>query len=237
MSNYEKWLNEEKAWIAEYCDKMRKRLLFVTTPLTLLVLAVVMGLLAMLGGSVEEAIYAAGAGAMMGVPVCGLVLLIGLPGLSPKRMVKKIRSNVKALGLSEAECEQLGKEMLEADDSHKLLFKMQGPNAKGTPAKFVATAHYVFLEGGSPYSNLVRLSDMAQIHPDEERKEAVTRGAKIKTYHYFTLYTIQFYRKDRVMRGLTNHELPDKSMGFFEESIRDKAWMILQEAAEDNHIQ
>ena len=48
---------------------------------------------------------------------------------------------------------------------------------------------------------LIRLSDIAEIRTGSERKIATTHGGSSKTHHYFTLYSIGFYRKDRFERG------------------------------------
>ncbi len=84
----------------------------------------------------------------------------------------------------------------------------------------ILTPHYILQEGSTPYAVLVRLSDMAEIRTGSERKIATTHGGSSKTHHYFTLYSIGFYRKDRFERGLDGNDLPDCAMGFFQEELR-----------------
>ena len=230
MNYYEKWLKSEKEWIDVYCKKTRNMLLFVVTPLVLVVLTVLFGAIQLAdGGGMGEFIVGAAGGLMRGIFICIIYLLIMQPNLRPGKYSKKIDKNVKRLGLSDAEKEQLGKEMLEVDERHKISFKMTGPKSNGTPARFVLTPHYAFLEGGSPYSILIRLCDIAEIRPSQEQKNTVTYGAKTKTYYNFTLYTIGFYRKDRAERGLADNAYPDEGMGFFQEDTRDEALKLLME--------
>lgn len=231
MNYYEKWIKAEKEWIDQYCKKTRNMSLFVVTPLILVVLAALFGGLELAnGGETSATIEGAAGGLMLGVFISIIYLLIMLPNLMPGKYTKKIDKNVVKLGLSDAEKEQLGKEMLEAEDSHKISYKMVGPKSKGTPARFVLTPHYAFLEGSSPYSILIRLSDIAEIRPSQEQKNTVTYGAQTKTYYDFTLFTIGFYRKDRAERGLAENEYPDEGMGFFQEEIRNKVLYLLAES-------
>lgn len=230
MNSYEKWLKSEKEWIDQYCKKTRNMSLFVVTPLILVVLTALFGGLELAnGGEMSAAIEGAAGGLMLGIFVCVIYLLIMLPNLMPGKYSKKIDKNVAKLGLTDAEKEQLGKEMLEADEGHKISYKMVGPNSKGTPARFVLTPHYAFLEGSSPYSILIRLSDIAEIRPSQEQKDAISYGAKTKTYYNFTLYTIGFYRKNRAERGLAESPYPDEAMGFFQEDIRNEALKLLMD--------
>ena len=230
MNYYENWLKSEKEWIDVYCKKTRNMTLFVATPLVLVGFAVLFGVIELAnGGGTGAFIVGAFSGLMMGIFICIIYLLIMLPNLRPGKYSKMIDKNVKRLGLSDAEKEQLGKEMLEADERHKISFKMTGPKSNGTPARFVLTPHYAFLEGSSPYSILIRLSDIAEIRPSQEQKHTVEYGAKTKTHYNFTLYTIGFYRKDRAERGQADHQYPDEGMGFFQENIRDEALELLRE--------
>ena len=230
MNYYEKWLKAEKEWIDTYCKKTRNMTLFVVTPFVLVVLTALFGALELANGSETSAVIESAAGGlMMGIFICFIYLLIMLPNLNPGKYSKKIDQNVKQLGLTDAEKEQLGQEMLAADQRHRISYTMVGPKSKGTPARFVLTPHYAFLEGSSPYSILVRMSDIAEIRPSQEQKNTVTYGTQTKTYYNFTLYTIGFYRKDRAERGRADQPYPDEGMGFFQEDIRNEALKLLME--------
>lgn len=95
--------------------------------------------------------------------------------------------------------------------------------------RFVLTPHYAFLEGSTPYSILVRLSDIAWISRGEEQKTAITHQAKSRTVYNFTLHTIGFYRKDRVQNNSADGELPDAAYGFFDAGIREQVAELLKE--------
>ncbi|MDE5588396.1 MAG: hypothetical protein K2J60_04535 [Acetatifactor sp.] len=236
MDTYHKWLQSEKEWIDIYCKKIRRQSLFITTPFVLVVMTILFGgMSALNGGGQEDLLYGAFGGFMLGVIVCGIYLLILLPGLSAGRYTKKIEKNVRELSFSETEKEQLAQEMLAADEAHKISYTITGPGSKGTPGRFVLTPHYAFLEGSTPYSILVRLSDIARISSGEEQKTATTHQAKSRTIYNFTLHTIGFYRKDRQQNNAAGTDLPDIAYGFFDARIRDQVLALLKESGIESH--
>ena len=133
--------------------------------------------------------------------------------------------------MDETERERLGTEMLAALESGEgvVSYRMVGPNSKGTPARVILTPYYILQEGSTPYAVLIRLSDIAEIRTGAERKIATTHGGSRKTHHYFTLYSIGFYRKDRFERGLEEDDLPDSAMGFFQEELRDDVAKMMRD--------
>lgn len=236
-SFYQTWLNQEAAWIGAYCKRTRRNSVFKIIPATLLLLALLFAGFALLNdGGVEGAIWGAVGGLVCGFIICALFLLILLLFLHPSRYVGELMHSVDELDLTEREREKLGEEMLAAlaDPTCVYSFKMKGPGsggAKSTPARFLLTPHYAFLEGGTPYANLVRLSDIAEVKPSFQRDFAADRvAANTKIYRRVTIYTIGFYRKDRFDRGLTGNDLPDEAMGFFQETIRDNVLNMLKNA-------
>ena len=175
------------------------------------------------GGGVSGLVTGVIGGLVFGLVICGIYLAVLMPSLSPARYTQKLEQSIRELSLNESEREQLGKEMLAALESGKgvVSYQMVGPKSKGTPARVILTPHYILQEGSTPYAVLVRLSDMAEIRTGSERQIATTHGGSSKTHHYFTLYSIGFYRKDRFERGLDGNDLPDCAMGFFQEELRD----------------
>lgn len=230
MNAYEKWLAAEQEWIGVYCKKIRRQSLCVVVPGVLVICPILFGGLSMVGGGLEDAMYGALGGFLAGVFILLIYLGILLPGLNPKRYGRQIDKNVRALGFSESEKELLAQEMLEADEAHRICYTITGPGSKGTPGKFVLTPHYAFLEGSTPYSILVRLSDIVEIRPGQEKKTATQTNGRRKRVYYFTLYTIGFLRKDRLERGLTKKDLPDEAYGFFDSGIRDQVMGLLEES-------
>ena len=200
-------------------------------PLTLLLTALVLGGMGLLnGGGVPGLVAGVVGGLVFGLVICGIYLVILMANLTPTRYTRKLEQSVRELSMDETEREQLGKEMLAALEGGAgvLSYQMVGPNSKGTPARVILTPHYI-LQGSTPYAVLIRLSDIAEIRMGSERKIATTHGGSSKTHHYFTLYSIGFYRKDRFERGLDGNDLPDSAMGFFQEELRDDVVKMMRD--------
>lgn len=230
MSSYEKWIEEEIKWIDVYCSKTRRKYFRVTMPLTLAGCVMVVVIALLINGNISELAYGVFGAFLMAAFICGIQLLILLPGLNSKRYGRKIEKNVRALSLNDMEKEQLAEEMLAADEEHKISYTVCAPGSKGTPGRFVLTPHYAFLEGSSPYSILVRLPDIAKISRGQEKKTVTRRNSsRSSTIYRFTLYTIGFYRKDRFQRNLTEKDLPDEAFGFFDVGIRERVMGLLGE--------
>lgn len=224
-SYYKEWLNSGAAWMKAYRAKILRKYLFTVIPAVMAVLAAITaGATAVSDGSASDIATSALVGALMGGIICCALLLFLMPGLSPKRMHRNIKRAVKLLHMSEAEQEQLGSEMLDAEKnpSRVLDYHVIGPNSKKTPARFILSPNYACLWGGYPLVIIVRLPDVEEIRAEQERKTAVTYGAKTNTYHGFHLHTIIFYYKD-------SEQNESNGMGFFDEGIRDKVFELLEE--------
>ena len=232
MDTYKQWLETEKDWIGSYCKKVKVMSVLKVVPATIIILALFFGGLAAVSGDVSVNAVAEGAsgGLFIGIFVCLIYIVILFPALSPKRYVKKIDKAVSKAGLDDFYKEQLAREFLEAENNVKKTFSfdMKGPNSKNTPARFVVSENYAMLEGGFPYAIIVKLQDIKEIKPSQEKKTAYRRSGNIHTSYFFTLYTIQFYRFDRAQRGLSGKDLPDEAMGFMDKEIRDRAISLLE---------
>lgn len=232
MDWYQKWLHEEKRWIGEYKNKV------ITMSILKVIPATNIGLCAIFGGVtyVEEknAWIGITGGLALGIFISAIYLFILLMGLRPGRYVRKIKSAVKSLHLDDSEKEQLAHEMLESDVStwRCISYELNGHGSRQTPARFRITPHYAFLEGSSPYAILVRLSDVAEVIPEEERKTYTRYGTQTRIYEIFTLYTLSFYQKPKV----SNNQLPEQAMGFFEKDIRDSVYELVAKQLEENHV-
>lgn len=230
-SAYEAWLKKDREWIGTYCSSTRRKGLTQVVPLTLLLASLVFGGLAVLEGGAGELTAGIAGGLMLGA-LLGAFYMIGLAiCLRPDLYVRKLERSVCELSMNEMERELLGREMLAALESGEgvLPYRMVGPHSRGTPARVILTPHYILQEGSSPYAVLVRLSDIAEIRTGAERKTAVTYGGRSKTYHRFTLSTIGFYRRDRFDRGLSESDLPDSAMGFFQKKLRDDVVKLMKD--------
>lgn len=225
MDVYKEWLKEEKKWIGKYRKRTFRKVCLKVVPITLGGMALLFGVMMALDGGGKEAFFeGAIGGIMIGLFPVLFYLLFFWFGLRPGNYAWLIQHNVEELGLTESEQELLGGEMLRAfqEPNSVIEFEMVGPKVNHTPARFVLTPHFAFLEGGSPYSILVRLSDIAWIQSGEEEKTAVKHGTKINTHYSFTLYNIGFYKKERQYFGASEEKLPDIAMGFFQKEIRNQ---------------
>ncbi len=232
MNYYESWLDSEKEWISEYCRKTKRMSLLQVVPLVLIGLTVLFGAMGYLDGTMQAALESGSAGLMIGVFVCLCYILILFPMLSPKRFRRLVNGSVKALKLSESERELLGQEMLHADPSHVIEYRIDAPKKKNTPARFIKTPHFAYLAGTAPYAIVIRMSDIAEIVPEEREKTQVTRGAKIKTYYKFTMFDIDFFRKDRAGGVMEALDMADETMEFYDCDLRDHVMELLTEDTE-----
>lgn len=224
QSAFETWLAGEYEWMRSYKAKVLARSLRMIVPLTVIGSAgLLAGLAAIGGGGAEDALY----GALGGVFAAAVVLLIYfailLPGLSPARFVRKAQKAVGTLISDDAEREVFAREMIAAagDPSQSFGFEMVGPGSNHTPAWFARTQHYACMRGGSPVYIVVRLADVREIRPDEEKRTATTRSGNTRRIHYYTLYTIGFFQTPKA-------KLPEQAMGFFDMEIRDRALAMLE---------
>jgi hypothetical protein len=223
-SFYEEWLQSGQNWMKAYRKQLLKKCICFIIPAVVFVLAVVgAGATAVNYGSTEEIMDSAFVGALVGAMICFVFILFLLPGVNPKRMNRSMKRAVKLLDMSEVEQEQFGREMLEAEKqpARVLDYRIEVPNSKSTPARFILSPKYACLWGSYPLVILVRLSDIAYVRTEEECKTAMTRGATSDTIHRFNLHTITFYYKGSNRDG-------DNGMGFFSEAIRDKVFGMIE---------
>lgn len=232
MNWYQRWLEEEKKWIGKYQNKIITMSILKVIPATIVGLCVIFG--AMTYVDEKDAGIGIIGGLSLGVFISSVYLFILLMGLRPGRYVGKIKSAVKQLGLDDQEKEQLAREMLETDVStwRCVSYEINGHGSKNTPARFRITPHYAFLEGSSPYAILVRLSKIAEVLPEEERKTHTQYGAQTKIHEIFTLYTISFYQNPRKNKD----QLPEQAMGFFDPEIRDRVYGLISKQIAENNI-
>ena len=111
---FNEWLEQEKKWMSDYRRRAVGMMTKKVLPATVIILAVLFGLMGFMGGSTEEAIMMAVSGVVVGLFITGVILLLMLPGLRSGRMEKGIRKAVKQIGMDEREKEELAREMLEA---------------------------------------------------------------------------------------------------------------------------
>lgn len=231
-NNYQKWMDYEQRWLDGYRKKLMRTTTHITIPVVIVFMTVFLGMLSFVDRmDPSDALYGGLGGFLAGAAICGFFYLCLRFGLRRSKYRRLIQKAVDGLGLPPGEEEQLAAEMLAAvdDTKRRFYFEMNSMNSKGTPARFVLTPHYACLMGGYPYAILVRLADLSEIRPGDEKKLETRRGAATRSANLLTLYTIGFYRRDRADRGLGPQDLPDEAMGFFSQRIRDHALEMLRE--------
>mgnify|MGYP005818604299 FL=1 len=221
---FETWLAGEYEWMRRYKAKVLGRSLRMVVPLTVIGSSgLFAGLAAINSGGAVGALYGAFGGLFMAAVVLSIYFAILLPGLSPAHFARKAEKTVCTLLSDAAERESFAREMIAAasDPSQSFDFEMVGPKSNHTPAWFAHTPHYACMRGGSPAYIVVRLTDVREIRPDEEKRTATTRSGNARRIHFYTLYTIGFFQTPGV-------GLPDQAMGFFDKGIRDRALAMLE---------
>lgn len=221
-TKFQRWVSKEMSWMGAYRKKTMHQLTHVTTPLVVGCLTVFFCAMALLGGAtVTDVIYTGICGIVLGAIIMGLVILVVRAGVADSRMQKGIQRAVKLMGLSEAEAEQLAAEMLEAagNREQELVFAIQSPaNNNALPGSVTVTEHFAYMKGDSPLVNIIRRADIDHIETSEEERQTTKRGAKIKTYYTFLIYSINFVGKDGKSPG---------GFSFFDEQLRNKVLGLL----------
>lgn len=229
-SAYQKWLKKDREWMDAYCRYARKFIFRRIVPLILVLLMILFGMEGTMDGGLSNLAMGIVKGLMRGVAICGIYLAIILPRLIPATHTWRLKKSIRKLSIYETEKEILGKEMLAALNSGERVvsYQLTDPTNPGTPpGRVILTSHYILQEEHNCRAVLVRLSDIAKIHVDSEKKVTM-RGGKLKPLHFFTLYTLGFYTKDRFERGLDENDSPDYVMEFFQENIRNEVVKMMR---------
>lgn len=224
MDWYQSWLSKEKEWIGAYQRKIMMMSVLKVIPASLLGLCIFFSIMCYINGG--ELMIGIIGGLSIGMFIALFYMLILRIGLNPKRYVRQVDAAVLELDMEDEEKKQLAHEMLESDISswQCVSFAYTGHGAAATPARFRITPHYAFLEGGVPYANLVRLSDIKNISCWEQRKEYTCRKTKVTIHEVYTAYLIVFDKND------AGHKNPEPvMMEFYEEEIRDKIYKLIKD--------
>ncbi len=230
-TQYEQWVKQERRWMSDYRKLILKRMVKKILPMTAIGLGVFflfMGLIS--GNPVSELVMMALSGLFLGAFMTGIVILLMLPGLRSGRMDKGIQKIVKRYSMDIAEKELLGREMMEAarEAGGHMDFLMSGPGSSDTLASILVSEHFIYMRGGSPLVNIVRRGDCTKICTGEEVKNMSRATGQTRRYYRFTLYTIDFFLRDREARGITDDSLPDAAFGFFSRNLRDDAFALVK---------
>lgn len=231
MDWYKRWLLEEKEWIGAYQRKIMLMSVLKVIPATFLGLCIFFSAMCYINrGEIMIGIIG---GLSLSMFICFFYMLILHIGLNPKHYVRQINATVSELNMEDEEKKQLAYEMHETLISswRCVSFSYVGYGSATTPARFRITPHYAFLEGGVPYANLVRLSDIKNISCREQKKEYINRKTQVTIHKFYTAYIIVFDKND------TNHKnLEPVIMEFYEEEIRDKIYKLIKNQLEEKVI-
>lgn len=231
MNWYKRWLSKEKEWIGAYQRKIMLMSVLKVIPATLFGLCIFFSVMTYInGGGIMIGIIG---GVSLGMCICLFYMLILRIGLNPKLYVRQINAAVQEMDMNEEEKEQLAHEMLETDISswQCVSFTYVGHGSAATPARFRITPHYAFLEGGVPYANLVRLSDVRNISCKEEKKEYTNHKTQVTIHEFYTAYMIVFDKNNA-----DHKNLEPVMMEFYEEEIRDKVYKLIKNQLAENVI-
>lgn len=216
----EQWLTKEKQWMKEYRKKVLKSTFTKAYPISLAIMAVLWCGVSVLAGGIENLWIGLVVTVGTAVFLALILLLALLPMSKPKRLVKFIKKGMKRLGMSENEQEQLAREMLEAAEDPQRVFRyeMKGP-ASRMPQCFTMSPHYAYLKGSYPLAILVRMSDVAEVVTERQRKMTVYDPAQNGAWRSYPAFVIGFYYKRRTKKDLAQ---PDVSLIFYDEGLRNK---------------
>lgn len=229
-TSLERWIQKENRWMAEYRDRILKRIVQTLMLPMALILALVMAGMSLIGGaSLTGILMTAALGAGVGVLVSFAFMLTRLPGLRAGRMGDGIREQIEALGMDVTEQEHMAGELMEASEqeNRRMDFVMSGPGADNTPAGVIVSQRYAYMRGGVPLVNIIRLTDVKEIRPGEKMQDPARNGRGSKG-HYFTLYTIEFYYRIGALPAGADENQPGAVMGFFSREQRNEALELIR---------
>ncbi len=228
MTNFEQFLATEETEIKDYSKKVFVRNVLTVTPIVVIGLAAFKAIFPILY-KMDTSIIISGAidGMRTGLIISIVYTLVMLFLLRPTKYLNQIKAAIDLLNLSNDEVETLASDMLETSTTErKVDFVVSHINAKNTPAKLICGQQFAYLRGNTPYATFVKIADIKNIESTEEQIELVRRSTNSKITETKTLYLIYFYFKNREDE---NNDIADASFGFFEESLRDKAYRMISE--------
>lgn len=227
---FQQWLRQEEGWMSAHRKKMQRQMLLIIAPLTILLLvAITAGTSALEGGSHERILTGAITGVVVGAVLSVILSIAVSSGLRRGRLSQAISDAVKQLGLDELRKERLGLEMLNAISNPGMCldFQMKGPGSRATPARLLVSNSFFYLVGSHPLAILIDRAELDYFDVDQEKKTITTRSSKRTTTRLVTLYTILFYYCSSRERRLEGGRTADAGMGFWDASIRDRAFEMM----------
>lgn len=225
---YERWVTQEETWMQSYSRRILKKYLTIMAPLTVLGCSALMGGIMAVSGS-DKPVAGFLMGGIAGIIVTGIVLIFIAAGLRPGKMANSIETAIKGLNMGERERDLLGRELLDAamDPRRRLDYQNHGAGSRNTPARLLVSENYLYLAGSYPLAILVRRFDVDHMEAGQEKKVVTVRKGGRMCVKTVAIYTIYFYCNSSRGARLEGSTRADIGMGFFDSSIRDRAFAMI----------
>lgn len=231
ISYFDEFIKEGCKWISEYRKSILKKYVIISLIFIIALGAVFGGINYIESKKMQDFEMGFFASLVLFTPMFIIILLIVNANTSPKKMKNSIKKAVMALNMDEREKEICGKEIVTAlsNPSNVLDYQMVGVRNKQIYARFIITPRYACLWGDNPIVNLIRLTDVAEIHASENQDKTKVRTSQSNTTFKYTVYELLFYYKEIYRNESKPKHVPDRKMSFLSEEIRDKIFTMLQE--------
>ena len=225
MDNYTKWLEKERAWIAEI-DRKTKAMTIKYCVLIIVGCVVVLGAIGLLAGGTIDI------GGMLQNMLIGLVfglvcaiLAFCLTGKPSKPYTKWMKEGTEAL--TPGEREEMASQMLSPD-----VICINHKAADKTEKRILISQNYLISSSTRGEFTLVNLRKLDRIETDlrDTSYTVRTNGMRVKVND--AIFVISFFYK-KISNGKKEQE--DALCTFTDRQIRDQVVQYIQERTEDNY--
>lgn len=230
-SYFDEFIKEGCKWITHYRKKIMKKAYIILPFFTLI--CPLFGLISYAESKDMEEFWMATFAAfiLIVLPACSITLFLFSRTTRSKRFIKNAKKAVKRLNMDEREKEFFAKEILSAlsNPENVLDYFIKDPTGRSYVfGRFIVTPNYACHWGDYPFINIIRLSDVAEVHASEREVERTVRQSQSTTYYTYTVYDILFFYKESRKDKPKEKDLPDGSMSFFTEELREQVFAMLQ---------
>lgn len=233
-TSYKKWLEREEAWGQKLNEKQKKTLMkyLLFTPIISIAALFAIGLLA--GGGMALAVNNMKYGAIFGVGVDLLMLLIMLPTMPGKRYKKQLLKTITRELPSESEREEFAAQMTGAYGPGTAECISWRDNMTGEEQVWV-TKDYVWRTTGTGIVSLISLKQTGQIELDSRNRIRSAGSRDLKVRYNTTDYPIIFRARSDGSRPAGWKEKlldSDPCLVFSSQEIREKVVQAIQRLTE-----
>lgn len=226
---YEKWMEQERAWIKAIEDQRKKKAYMHTAIAVVCCVAALFGI-GFLAGGVAPAIANIKYGLILGAFGGGLYLVIMLCGNMTDKYVKGLEKEMSREIRSETEKEEIAGALMGAAEGREPAACMEFVRQKGAvPERLCVSGNIAILRGMIPC--VVRLEELEQMEVDVVQSVSTIRTGDYNIRLNYSTYPIFFYYKkpqDGTVRD--KKQKPDKVMVFPSKGLRDEAARLMSRA-------